>query len=211
MLHKTKPQFEKLIAPVCGLFMKLNVTPNWITVLGLLLVIAAMVSFALRQFWLFFIFGVAGAILDGVDGKVARDTGKITRFGGFLDSSLDRIAEIIIAGGVLYCFIGSGLFTLASGVVVATITGALLTSYVRARGDAAGFDPKEGLLQRADRGAVFLSSIIIGLVLDRFCGNSQPHYFLFRAILLGSGIIALAAYFTVFQRIYFVWKNTKDQ
>ncbi len=194
MLHHFKKPFEKLIHPISSFFIRRRISPNWITLAGLALVLGGAVCFAFRRFGLGVAIIAIGGILDGVDGKVARDGKMITRFGGFLDSTLDRIAEIAIGLGILISFLGTPYFPLASFLVFLSMTGALMTSYVRARGEAAGFDPKDGFLQRADRGVVLGVCALIA----------------HNALLVGVAAVALIGYVTVGQRIYLVWRGTRD-
>lgn len=194
MLHRFKMQFEKIIAPISRIFERNNISPNFITVTGFVLTVISSIAFGQKKFYLaLFILTIAG-ILDGVDGMVARQANKITRFGGFLDSTLDRFAEIAIGAGILYSFHdNTHLFPTAAFLVFVAITGALMTSYVRARGQSIGFDPEMGIMQRADRGVVLGICALIGQ----------------RALLAGVLIIAIFSYLTVFQRIYAVWKSTR--
>ncbi len=193
MLQHFKKSFEKLIQPISAFLIQKRVSPNWITLAGLALIIAGSAGFAFRRFGFAVAMIALGGILDGIDGKVARDGNMITRFGGFLDSTLDRISEIAIGLGILCSFLGTPYFTMASFLVFFCMTGALMTSYVRARGEGAGFDPKAGLLQRADRG------LVLGLC-------ALIHH---KALLVGMGFVAVVAYITVFQRICLVWKGLK--
>lgn len=193
MLHKTKAWFEKLITPLCIPFEKGGVSPNWITLLGLVIILGCSAAFAFKKFYLAVLLGAIGGIFDGVDGKVARDTGKITLYGGFWDSVLDRFSEIAIGFGILMSFVGTSYFFKASLLVFLAITGALMTSYVRARGQGIGCDPKEGLLQRADRGLLLGICALLGQ----------------KSLLIGVALAALMGYITVFQRMWIVWRLAK--
>lgn len=200
MLHHIKSGFEKMIAPICFVFIKLGLTPNWITFLGFLFSLVCGYFFARQQYVPAVIIGVVGGFLDGVDGKVARETGRITRFGAFFDSVMDRLSEVAIGGGILISFNGSEDFFKASLLVFFAISGSLITSYIRARGDAAGYDPKGGFLQRADRGFVLAVFPLVGSWFDK-----APAF-----LLAGVIIIAFASWFTVIQRMVLVGRNLKD-
>jgi phosphatidylglycerophosphate synthase len=195
MIHVIKPQFEKFISPLCWVFKKLNISPNSISFIGFLITLGCAVSFAYKEFVLAVVLVTVGGILDGVDGKVARDTGRTTVYGGFFDSTLDRLSEIAITCGILYSYLHTEYFTKAAFLIFAGITGALMTSYVRARGQGAGVDTKGGILQRADRG------IVLGL-----CAVIGPN-----VLLYGVAAIAAIGYLTVFQRMYLVWKGLKKK
>jgi len=207
MLHHTKRQFEKLISPICRIFIKCHISPNWITILGFCFTILCSVAYAFNHYIPAIILKAIGGILDGIDGKVARDIGAQTKFGGFLDSTVDRLSEVAIGIGILLSFRNHNTFMLASILVFFAITGSLLTSYVRARGQGIGCDPKEGLLQRADRGVILALPALIGWSIDHY--YNIHHHYVYICLLVGVAIVATASYITVFQRIYFVWKGTK--
>jgi len=99
-------------------------------------------------------------LFDALDGALARMTGKASAFGAFLDSTLDRFAEIALYLGLLYLYRGD---TLATVLVYLTITGSLMVSYTRARAEGLGLDCKVGLFTRLERLAV----LIVGLILER--------------------------------------------
>ena len=83
-----------------------------------------------------------------LDGAVARASGTVTKFGGFLDSTIDRYSESLVYGGVLVYLLGTGL-PLGSLLIIVATAGSLLISYARARAEAAGFRASVGLLARS--------------------------------------------------------------
>ncbi len=127
--------------------------------------------------------------LDALDGALARKLGrKQLGFGAFLDSTLDRIAEIILFGGfILYYVVQDDAVFLA--VAYLAITGSLMVSYARARAEALGYSCKVGVLSRVERYAVMMFFLVLDL----------PHIALI--------ILAVFTYITVFQRMYHVWKQ----
>jgi len=133
---------------------------------------------------------VAG-LLDILDGAIARGTDRVTRFGGFFDSVLDRYTDLSVMGGILFVYVRHGNTDYAIATFIAVI-GTALIPYARARAEAASLSCKTGLLERPER----LVLLIIGLVFP---------------VLLRYIIIALAVltHVTVIQRILHVRKQTK--
>ena len=146
---------------------------------------------------LFFLAGVAfivGSVMDTLDGRYSRMSGKGTLFGAFLDSTLDRIEEGIVLTAVAWYFADSG-DAIAAAACVLTVLGSLMVSYTRARAEALGVECKVGIATRPVR-VVLLS---IGLV---FGEGSR----IFDVELLAPAIYAMAALtaFTVGQRVWHV-------
>jgi len=194
VLQKIKPQWERLISPICIVFEKSNISPNWITVLSTLFISASGICYGLREFYWAVGVGLIGGIFDGVDGKVARDLGKTSQFGGFFDSTMDRVAEIFIGGGIIYSFLNTPDFVFAAFATFISMNGAIMTSYVRARAQGVGVDTTGGILQRADRGLFLGISAIIS----------------HKALLYAVCIVGALSYITVLQRIIQVYKKTKS-
>ena len=171
-----------------------RLTPNAISLTGLALNVLAAVLVWQR---LFFVGGLAfiiGSIMDTLDGRYSRMSGKGTAFGAFLDSTLDRVEEGIVLTAVAANFAREGRSGAAAAVVVAVLA-SLMVSYTRARAEALGVECKVGIATRPVR-VVILS---IGLVLAR--GASLGHF-----SLLAPAVYVLAALslFTVAQRIWHV-------
>ena len=171
-----------------------RLTPNAISVAGL---IGNLVAAALVTQRLFFLAGVAfilGSVMDTLDGRYSRMSGKGTLFGAFLDSTLDRIEEGIVLAAVAGYFAATG-DDFAAAMCVVAVLGSLMVSYTRARAEALGVECKVGLATRPVR-VVILS---IGLVFAKGAG-------VFDADLLAPAIYAMAALtaITVVQRVLHV-------
>ena len=142
-----------------------RLTPNAISVAGL---IGNLVAAALVTQRLFFLAGVAfilGSVMDTLDGRYSRMSGKGTLFGAFLDSTLDRIEEGIVLAAVAGYFAATG-DDFAAAMCVVAVLGSLMVSYTRARAEALGVECKVGLATRPVR-VVILS---IGLVFAKGAG-----------------------------------------
>ena len=148
--------------PLAGALAKLGITPNSLTIAGLFLSIIVGVVLGLG-------YEVAGGILvlvaglfDTLDGAVARVSGRVTVFGSFLDSTLDRYSEAAVFCGLLVLYTREG--RVGEVVLVYTvIIGSLLVSYARARAEGLGLDCEVGWLQRPERIAILGLGLAFGL------------------------------------------------
>jgi CDP-diacylglycerol---glycerol-3-phosphate 3-phosphatidyltransferase len=171
-----------------------RLTPNTISLTGFAL---NLVAAALITQKLFFLGGVAfivGSVMDTLDGRYSRMSGKGTLFGAFLDSTLDRIEEGVVLTAVAWYFADSG-DAIAAAACVLTVLGSLMVSYTRARAEAIGVECKVGLATRPVR-VVLLS---IGLVFAKGAGLGDFEL-LAPAIYAMAGLTAI----TVVQRVWHV-------
>jgi CDP-diacylglycerol---glycerol-3-phosphate 3-phosphatidyltransferase len=177
-----------------GRLIESRLTPNGISMTGLVLNVVAAVLITQRLFFLAGVAFVVGSLMDTLDGRYSRMSGKGTLFGAFLDSTLDRIEEgiVLVAVGAYFASRGDEL---AVAAVVVAVLGSLMVSYTRARAEALGVECKVGLATRPVR-VVVLS---IGLVFAKGAGLGDFE-------LLEASIYVLAALtvFTVVQRIWHV-------
>ena len=171
-----------------------RLTPNAISLTGFALNAAAAVLVTQRLFFLAGIAFVVGSVMDTLDGRYSRMSGKGTAFGAFLDSTLDRIEEGVVLTTVAAWFASNGN-DVAVAACVLTVLGSLMVSYTRARAEAIGVECKVGLATRPVR-VVILSA---GLLFAR--GASLGDF-----QLLAPSIYAMAVltWFTVLQRVLHV-------
>ncbi len=170
---------------------RLGFTPNMLTVLGFLLMIPIGALLAAGYFRAGAVFILLAGAFDGLDGALARLTDRVTSFGGFLDSTLDRYAEGTLYLGLLI-FYQQHPDNVAVVLIYLTIVGSLLVSYTRARAEGAGIACKVGVFTRFERIAV--------LVLGLFSGWMLP------ALV----ILALFSHITALQRIWHVFRQTEN-
>jgi CDP-diacylglycerol--glycerol-3-phosphate 3-phosphatidyltransferase len=177
-----------------------RLTPNAISLTGFVLNVVAAVLVWQRYFFLAGIAFIVGSIMDTLDGRYSRMSGKGTPFGAFLDSTLDRMEEGIVLTAVAAYFAARG-DELATAATVAAVLFSLMVSYTRARAEALGLECKVGIATRAVR-VVILS---VGLVFAR--GASLGDF-----ELLAPAVYVLAALtlFTTFQRIFHVRSQLRE-
>ncbi len=183
------------LAPVINVLAAAGVTPNSITVSGLVLVIAASLLIWQHALLLGAIILAVGAALDAVDGGLARAQGGGTPFGGFLDSTLDRTGEAVVYIGIVAYWLDATFDPFAPVMLaVLALSGSFLVSYSSARAEAAGFTASNGLAPRTER----LVILVVGLAIAGAYHAALP---------IAMAIIAVLAWATVVQRIWFVRKQ----
>jgi CDP-diacylglycerol--glycerol-3-phosphate 3-phosphatidyltransferase len=171
-----------------------RLTPNAISVAGLIgnLIAAALVT--QRLFFLAGVAFVAGSVMDTLDGRYSRMSGKGTLFGAFLDSTLDRIEEGIVLAAVAGYFAATG-HDFAAAMCVVAVLGSLMVSYTRARAEALGVECKVGLATRPVR-VVILS---VGLIFAKGAGLGD-----FELLAPAVYVIAALTIVTTIQRVWHV-------
>src|SRR6201996_2618955 len=174
-----------------------RLTPNAISLTGFVLNLAAAALVVNRTFVLAGIAFIVGSIMDTLDGRYSRMSGKGTQFGAFLDSTLDRLEEGVVLTAV-GAYFASQHDQLAVAAVVAAVLFSLMVSYTRARAEALGVQCKVGLATRPVR-VVILS---IGIVFAR--GASLGHFELLAPAVY---VLAVLSAVTVVQRIAYVRKQ----
>jgi len=185
-----RAQIRTYLSPIAGTLYRLGVHPDMITVAGLVVVGIAALVIARGQFQLGGIILILGLPLDALDGAVARAMGRQDKFGGILDSTLDRYADAFIFGGVSYYFAVQDRFDYML-LALAALVGSLVVSYVRARAGEAGLSVKVGLLDRFVRVIIIIAVLLVPPLLT-----------------LGLWVLAVGTNFTALQRMWYVYRNT---
>jgi CDP-diacylglycerol---glycerol-3-phosphate 3-phosphatidyltransferase len=171
-----------------------RLTPNAISLTGLLGNLIAAVLIIEHHFVLAGVAFILGSLCDMMDGRYSRMSGKGTPFGAFLDSTLDRIEEGVVLAAIAAWFAESG-DELAVAATVLTVLGSLMVSYTRARAEALGVECKVGIASRPVRVVILSAGLVFG------AGELIPD-----VDLLEPAIYAMAALtiFTTFQRVFHV-------
>jgi phosphatidylglycerophosphate synthase len=140
---------------------KIGMTATAMTALGLALVVTGSVMVATGRLvsgaWVV----AVGSLLDGLDGAVARASGKVTARGAFLDSAFDRIGEIAAFAGLAFAMEGEARLLL---LIVLAVGGSMLVPYMRARAEAEGLSGQGGLMGRTERLILFCLGLVFGFV-----------------------------------------------
>lgn len=138
-----------------------RIHPNVLTLLGTAISLAAAADFAGGELRRGAVLAAAGGILDLADGVVARAQGRASRFGAFLDSSLDRLADMALLLGLAFHYT-RGERPLVAGLAAAALVGSVMTSYTKARAEFWLHDFKGGLLERAERVVILIAGGVLG-------------------------------------------------
>jgi CDP-diacylglycerol--glycerol-3-phosphate 3-phosphatidyltransferase len=178
-----------------------RLTPNAISGVGLVLNVAAAVLVTQRLFFCAGLAFIVGSVMDTLDGRYSRMSGKGTLFGAFLDSTLDRIEEGVVLAAVAGYFAASG-DDFAAAMCVIVVLGSLMVSYTRARAEALGVECKVGLATRPVR-VVILS---IGLVFAKGAGLGD-----FELLAPSIYVMAVLTWITVVQRVWHVRNELADE
>ncbi|HVT92344.1 MAG TPA: CDP-alcohol phosphatidyltransferase family protein [Bryobacteraceae bacterium] len=167
-----------------------KIHPNVLTFLGLVINGAAAVLLAAGMFRTAGYVIIGAGLFDMVDGRVARETNQVTRFGGFFDSVLDRYSDLALLMGLLvyYGSINRSFYVVLTAIVM---TGAVMVSYTRARAENTIPKCKVGFMERPERVVL----LIIGALFDRMA----PVLW----------VIAVLSNITVIHRMAFTWQETK--
>jgi CDP-diacylglycerol--glycerol-3-phosphate 3-phosphatidyltransferase len=136
-------------------------TPAAMTILGLALVLAGSTMVGTGRLVSGGAVIALGSLLDGLDGAVARTSGRVSARGAFLDAAFDRVGEIAAFGGLAFAMEGEARLLL---LIVLAVGGAMLVPYMRARAEAEGLEGKGGLMGRPERLILFCAGLILGFV-----------------------------------------------
>lgn len=180
-----------IVDPLVALLARLGVTPNMLTVFGLLVHLPVAYLLAIGRWQAAALVALLG-LADALDGALARRLASAPTpgFGAFLDSTSDRVAEIVLFGGFVYYFAAraDALFAL---LALAALGGSLMVSYTRARAEALGYPCKGGLFSRIERYFTFFVFCLLGL----------PQ--------VAVAVLAAGTWITAAQRIAAVWQQAR--
>ncbi len=154
---------EAVLAPLAALLLRFGVTANQVSVAGVLLSGVAAALIVAGNLWLAGVVFLMAGMLDMLDGILARLAKSQSRFGAFLDSTLDRISEGVVFTAVAYWFASQGL-PLEAALVVLALLGSFMVSYTRARAEAAGCECLVGIVTRAERVPLLAIGLFFGVL-----------------------------------------------
>jgi CDP-diacylglycerol--glycerol-3-phosphate 3-phosphatidyltransferase len=184
--------FKWVLDPLGKFFNALGLTPNMMTMLGMIGNTVGAYYLARGELVTGGLFVVLMTPIDALDGTMARLRGESSDFGAFVDSVSDRYSELIIYGGLLYHFLTLGE-PLGGLLVFGAAAGSVLVSYVKARAEGLGYQAKVGLLTRVERYLVLAPSLV------------------FQQLYIGLTIIAVLANITALQRIWYVRRQAHEK
>ncbi|GAB2626238.1 CDP-alcohol phosphatidyltransferase family protein [Nocardioides ginkgobilobae] len=168
MLDRFKGFWQGVVLmPFVRLFIRLGVSPDAVTLVGTLGVAAGALVFFPQGMLLTGVLVITAFVFsDLVDGAMARQLGRSSKFGAFWDSTLDRIGDGAVFGGLVLYFAGDGDSRLYLSLSLYCLVMGSVTSYARARAESLGMDAKGGLAERADRLVLILVATGLGAIFD---------------------------------------------
>ncbi len=179
-----------------------GVHPNILTTIGVCINVGCALLFGFGEFFWGGIVLIVANIFDMLDGNVARMTGNVTRFGGFLDSSLDRLSDMVVFLGIMVFYAGNtsqhsvlNVFLAGVGMIFS-----VLVSYTAARSESLGVKSNVGFLQRPERVVL----LIIGALST---WNWNSNFYLFNRMPQVLWVLAVGSIWTFIHRMYFTWKE----
>lgn len=177
-----------------------GVHPNILTGIGVSINVACGVLFGLGEFFWAGIVLIVANLFDMLDGNVARQTGNVTKFGGFLDSTLDRLSDMVAFLGIIMFYAGNSPQHSLLNVFLAGVgmIASVLVSYTTARSEGLGVKANVGFLQRPER----IVLLIIG-ALSTWDWNSD--FFFFNRMPQVLWVLAVGSVWTLVHRMYFIW------
>ncbi len=169
-------------------------TPDIITWFGFVIILGAAALIATGHPFAAGFVVLAAGYFDILDGALARHTGRVTPFGGVLDSTFDRLGDAALLLAILFFFENTLWLVI---LVFLAFVSALLVSYVRARALNAGLEPGRGIFTRSERIIV----LALGLLLSS----------LTNALVIALAVIAAFSFFTAGQRLFYAWRSRKTK
>lgn len=188
----------RVLDPVARGLLRLGVSPDAVTLAGFVGVAAGAIGFGARgEFLLALLVVAVFAPVDTLDGVMARIRGTTSRFGAFLDSSVDRLSDGVILGSLAYWYATGGDDQLTLAVTLTGLVASQLVSYVKARAQSLGFDCDVGIAERAER------LILIGV------GGLLTSLGLAWALPVALWLLAILSLVTVAQRVIHVRRQER--
>ncbi|MFP5252712.1 MAG: phosphatidylinositol phosphate synthase [Actinomycetes bacterium] len=191
MLNRFRAFWTKVVTPIAKLLLRLGVGPDAVTLVGTLgVAFGALFFFPRGDLLAGVLFITAFVFSDLIDGTMARMSGSSSKWGAFLDSTLDRLGDAAIFGGLAMYYVGPGEDDRLAALALYCLVMGSVTSYARARAESLGMEAKGGIAERADRLVAILVMTGLAALFD------VPVL-----IPVTLGLLAVASTITVVQRI----------
>ncbi|RNM13268.1 phosphatidylinositol phosphate synthase [Nocardioides pocheonensis] len=201
MLERFRQFWTNVWAPLGNLLLRMGVSPNTVTFVGTLGVSAGAVIFFPQGLLLVGVLVITAFVFsDMIDGYMARTSGQVSKFGAFWDSTLDRIGDAAIFGGLAMYYVGPGDNHWFAALAIYCLSMGSVTSYARARAESLGMQAKVGIAERADRLVAILVVTGAADLVNRLGVGKDALW----AIPVTLGVLAVASTVTVIQRVLVV-------
>lgn len=191
-----------IIDAMVRLLASAGISPNFLTAIGVTINIGCGVLFGFGEFFWAGIVLIVANLFDMLDGNVARLSGRVTKFGSFLDSTLDRLSDMVAFLGIIVFYAANvpqhsllNVFLAGVGLIAS-----VMVSYATARSEGLGVKANVGFLQRPERVVL----LIIG-ALSTWNWNSD--FFLFNRMPQVLWVLAIGSVWTLIHRMFYIWKE----
>jgi len=182
-----------------------RINPNYLTLIGVSINVACGLLFGLGFFFWAGIILIVANLFDMLDGQVARLSGRVTRFGGFLDSSLDRLSDMVVFVGLMIFYARDGSFhsTLNVFLAGAGLMGSVMVSYTSARA--------ESLIPKCDVGFLRRPERVVLLIIGALSTHPGSQNLLANRMPAVLWVLAIGSYWTFAHRMYHTWLEVNRQ
>ncbi len=180
-----------------------RIHPNILTTVGVIINVFCGILFGVGEFFWAGIVLITANLFDMLDGSVARVTGNVTKFGAFLDSSLDRLSDMVVFAGIIFFYASNTpqRSLLNTFLALVALMGSVMVSYTTARAESLGIKANVGFLQRPERVVlIILGALSTHWESSSFFANRMPQVLC---------ILAVCSFWTFIHRMYFTWKELK--
>lgn len=194
----------RVLDGIVRLIARINPNPNLLSVIGLGINVLGAVLYGYGQFFYAGLIMIAANLFDMLDGRVARLTGRVTRFGAFLDSSLDRLSDMVVFLGIIIFYSRDTKYhsTLYAALTGAALIGSVMVSYTSARA--------ESLIPKCDVGFLRRPERVVLLVLGSLTvWPDSTHPFL-NKMPATIWLMAVLSYWTFCHRLYHTWREIRE-
>jgi CDP-diacylglycerol--glycerol-3-phosphate 3-phosphatidyltransferase len=183
---------------------RLNPNPNFLSVIGLSINIFAALLYGYGQFFYAGLVMIFANIFDMLDGRVARLTGRVTKFGAFLDSSLDRLSDMVVFLGIIIFYSRDTEYhsTLYAALTGAALIGSVMVSYTSARA--------ESLIPKCDVGFLRRPERVVLLILGSLTVWPESTHPLLNKMPATIWLMAVFSYWTFLHRLYHTWRQIRE-
>jgi CDP-diacylglycerol--glycerol-3-phosphate 3-phosphatidyltransferase len=195
---------QRVIDTLVHLLARLNPNPNLLSVIGLSINILAAVLYGYGRFFLAGLVMICANIFDMLDGRVARLTGRVTKFGAFLDSSLDRLSDMVVFLGIIIFYSRDTEYhsTLYAALTGAALIGSVMVSYTSARA--------ESLIPKCDVGFLRRPERVVLLILGSLTVWPASSHPLLNKMPATIWLLAVLSYWTFMHRLFHTWRLTRE-
>jgi len=192
----------RIISAMVRALASAGVHPNILTAIGVTINVGCGVLFGVGEFFWAGVVLIVANLFDMLDGNVARLTGNVTKFGGFLDSTLDRLSDMVVFVGIMAFYAGnrpqhSILYVVLAGVAMMA---SVMVSYSTARSEGLGVKANVGFLQRPER----IVLLIIGALST---WNWESDSFWFNRMPQVLWVLAVGSVWTLIHRMFYIWQE----